>query len=243
MRLRLPFAALDLRTIATKLESFLATNKDYTPSKFLRFVCDTPMFGFEGVKRESSSTFLPHKIFANDKNDDGRIAAGDFVFQDLEKEDLSPTIKTARAVPDVDNNKILLTFCESYHIEIPLSYCLLMTKRDMAHRFDEAYRKMSEEPVTIDSTFFNLAKLEMVLGVFSRESLRPLVTSMGVVTHLELSPEKRLFLQRGGTRSIEVVNAPEKGKEGGARQRFLGEAVLRNRWTGTLLHPGREIER
>ena len=31
MRLRLPFAALDLRTIATKLESFLATNKDYTP--------------------------------------------------------------------------------------------------------------------------------------------------------------------------------------------------------------------
>ena len=245
MRVRLPFAVLDLRTIATKLESFLETNKDYTPSKFLRFVCDAPMFGFEVVKKESSSIFLPHKIFANDKTDDGRVAAGDFIFQNLGKGNLFPTIKTARAVPDIDNNKVLLTFWEAYHIEVPLSYCRLMTKSDMAHRFEEAYRKLSEDSVSFESTFFTLAKLEIVLGVFPKESLRPLVDSMGSVTHLEISPKKRLFLQReGGVWPIEVVEAPEKGKEEGTRQRFLGEAVLRNRWTGTLLNPdSREIER
>ena len=247
MRLRLPFAALDLRTIATKLESFLATNKDYTPSEFLRFVCDAPMFGLEGVnKREPSAIFLPHKIFANDKTDDGRVAAGDLIFQNLGKEDLFPTVKTARAVPDVGNNKVLLTFQEAYHIEIPLSYCLLLTRREMSDRFNEAYRKLLEDSVTVESTFFKLAKLEIVLGKFPKEAIQPLTDSVGpTVTHLEISPKKRLFLQReGGSRPIEVVEAPEKGKEESTRQRFLGEAVLRNRWTGTLLdHDSREIER
>lgn len=254
---RLPFAVLSLRDIAAKLELFLEEKKggNFPGAGFRLFILNVGLFDTFRETPLDGDTLKKtcQQVFMKNGSDSGELPRCGDLFQGMNvAPDLQQDFLLSEVTPNPGKNKLLIglggEYGGTYTIEIPLSYTRSMTRNDLVERFSVIHEKSGGDIVYFEEFLVNLAKLETVLGIFPNECLRPLVSILSngpSLFYIEGSPKKRLFLQGSESLSrIEVVEAPLPGREKEARQKFLGEAVMKNRWTGKLWGPqSRDKER
>ena len=265
---RLPFAVLSLRDIATKLELFLEKKQegDFPGAGFRLFVLNEGLFDTsretptnEDWRKKNTGMSSSEKIdscpqiFMENGSDNGKMPSCGDLFNGI---DVAPNLRKefllSEVTPYPGKNKLSISlggeYGGTYTMEIPLSYTRSMTRDDMVERFSVIYEKTGSDIVYFEEFLVNLEKLETVLGIFPNECLRPLVSILPnspFLLYAEGSNKKRLFLQGSESLSrIEVVEAPLPGREKEARQKFLGEAIMKKRWAGILWRPdNRDMER
>ena len=183
-------------------------------------------------------------VFKENSKDDGRIGQRKDLFEVM---CLTPEQTT--------KNNFLIKFAEnsgganSFFLSIPHSYTRSITREELAERLSAIYKKTNSVVLNFEETFMNLVKLEMLLGILPKKNLGVLVSTCWnespPILYLETTPKKRLFLQKSKScKRIEVIEAPQPGREEEARQKFLGKAVMKGQWSGNLWEtPIREDER
>lgn len=260
---RLPFAVLNLRDIATKLESFLESEQDgdFSSAGFRSFVLDEGLFDSASCPKNYFSGYLP-QIFKERGGDDGRVREGGRLFGGTHVEERlfrEGFLSFQSINKNGESNRFWLLIWRrgdkfGCTLEIPFSYDYTrsMGREDLAERFATFYERTAGDMSKFGRGLVDLAKLETVMGLFPKACLIPLVESWnnGDPPLLQIERERgsseRLFIQepRGLSSKIEFLESPQPGKENEARLKFLGEAVIKGRWSGKLWSPRlRNIER
>ena len=260
---RLPFAVLNLRDIAIKLESFLEREQglEFSSVEFRFFVLDEGLFGSDFHPKSCFSGYLP-QIFKESGGDDGRVREGGRLFGGTSVEERLfregfLSFQTVHKNAESDRFWLLVRRREDKFgctLEIPFSYDYTrsMGREDLAERFATFYERTAGDMSKFGRGLVDLAKLETVMGLFPKECLIPLVESWNngdpplLQIERKRGPAERLFIQepRGLSLKIEFLERPQPGREEEARQKFLGKAVMKGQWSGNLWEtPIREDER